>query len=108
MKDLYRVMNDPIRRSILKMLAVSEKTQSDLVAQFSITQPALTKHLKILKEEGFIDEKRIGRQCFYSLNKVNFEASYHVARQEIEQILDHKLHSLKSYAEQVEKQKNKK
>lgn len=102
MTDLYCVMSDPIRRSVLKILAAQEHSQSELVEQFSISQPALTKHLKLLKAEGLILERRAGKFCYYRLNSEQLADSYQLLRQEMEQILDHKLHSLKQYAEQVE------
>lgn len=106
MSDVYKILSDPIRRSILKLLGEKEHTQSELVQQFAISQPALTKHLRLLKKEGLILERRVGRFCYYRLNATNFEASYHTIRSELEQILDHKLERLKLHVEKKEREKN--
>jgi ArsR family transcriptional regulator, arsenate/arsenite/antimonite-responsive transcriptional repressor len=100
--DIYRALSDPTRRRILSLLARSEKTQSQIVEQFYISQPAITKHLKILKEEGLIGERRVGRVCYYMLNQTSFEQAYSAMRVEIEQMLDRKLQSFKRYLEEGE------
>lgn len=103
MTDIYRALSDPIRRKILQMLANRSLSQMEIVEQFTISQPAITKHLKILKEEGLIYEERRGKYCYYNLDRSTFESNYVVMKQEIERILDHKLHSLKNYLEGEEK-----
>lgn len=103
MTDIYRALSDPIRRKILQMLANRSLSQTEIVEQFTISQPAITKHLKILKEEDLIYEERRGKYCYYILDRSVFESNYAVMKQEIERILDQKLHSLKTYLEEDEK-----
>lgn len=92
-------MCDQSRRKIIQLLAEREYTQAEIVNHFAISQPAVTKHLKLLKKEALINERRIGRYCYYSLNKEQFEKSYLKVRQEMEQMIDNKLASLKHYVE---------
>jgi ArsR family transcriptional regulator, arsenate/arsenite/antimonite-responsive transcriptional repressor len=99
MTDIYRAIADPIRRQILKMTAQKECTQSEIVDAFTISQPAIIKHLTILKEEGFIEERRSGRFCFYRLNQPVFNHSYDKLQLELGAILEHKLMNLKLYLE---------
>lgn len=99
MTDIYRAIADPIRRQILKMTAQKECTQSEIVNAFTISQPAIIKHLNILKEEGLIVERRSGRFCFYHLNQPVFNQSYEKLQLELGAILEHKLMNLKLYLE---------
>lgn len=99
MTDIYRAIADPTRRKILTLLSQNEYTQSELVDQFTISQPAIKKHLTILLEEDLVAERRDGRYRVYSLKKDNFTHHYEKLRQEMGTILDNKLSKLKSYLE---------
>jgi ArsR family transcriptional regulator, arsenate/arsenite/antimonite-responsive transcriptional repressor len=98
--DIYRAIADPQRRKILKMLSHRERTQSELVDAFPISQPAIKKHLTILKEEDLIKERREGRYCYYRLNSPVFETYYRKLQKDMELILDNKLSNLKNYVEE--------
>lgn len=102
MTNIYRAMSDPIRRKILGMLAKGERTQSEIVQVFDISQPAITKHLRILKEEGIISEKRQGRYRIYTLKKGEFQSAYHAMLEEIDAMLGRTLDDLKNYVENRE------
>ncbi|GAA0329635.1 hypothetical protein GCM10008967_20150 [Bacillus carboniphilus] len=99
MTDIYRAISDPNRRRILQMLSQHEYTQSEIVGTFTISQPAVKKHLNILLEEQLIQERKEGRFRYYRLNKPRFEKSYERLQKEMELILDQKLASLKHYLE---------
>lgn len=106
MTNIYRAIADPIRRQILTLLSQKEFTQSELVANFSISQPAIKKHLTILKEENLISERREGKYCFYRLKREIFSVHYQKLQQEIGSILDDKLARLKFYLEEEKNGEN--
>jgi DNA-binding transcriptional ArsR family regulator len=54
----FSALTDPTRRAILARLAVSEATVSELMAPFELTQPTISKHLKVLENAGFIERGR--------------------------------------------------
>jgi DNA-binding transcriptional ArsR family regulator len=54
----FSALADPTRRTILARLAVSEATVSELAAPFELSQPTISKHLKVLEEAGFIESGR--------------------------------------------------
>jgi DNA-binding transcriptional ArsR family regulator len=54
----FSALTDPTRRAILARLAVSEATVSELMAPFELTQPTISKHLKVLEDAGFIERGR--------------------------------------------------
>ncbi|MEK3733271.1 MULTISPECIES: metalloregulator ArsR/SmtB family transcription factor [Paenibacillus] len=100
MSDIYRAISDPIRRQILNMLAERELPQLEIVKSFTISQPAIKKHLAILLEEKLVLERREGKYCFYRLNTPVFEVEYQRLQNEIGRILDNKLNRLKQYLEE--------
>jgi DNA-binding transcriptional ArsR family regulator len=57
----FAALADPTRRAILARLAQGEATVADLAAPFAISQPAISRHLKVLEQAGLI-ETRINRQ----------------------------------------------
>ncbi len=53
---------DPTRRAILEHLAVGESGVVELTAAFTLTQPAITKHLKVLERAGLVGRTRDGQR----------------------------------------------
>jgi DNA-binding transcriptional ArsR family regulator len=54
----FAALSDPTRRAILSRLALGEATVTDLMRPFSLTQPTISKHLKVLEEAGLIEQGR--------------------------------------------------
>jgi DNA-binding transcriptional ArsR family regulator len=54
----FAALADPTRRAILERLARGEATVGELAAPFAISQPAVSKHLRVLKEAGLISQFR--------------------------------------------------
>lgn len=65
--DVYEAIADSRRRQILELLAVRDLSVQDISDHFPVTRPAISKHLKILREAGLVDEHKIGRQRLYHL-----------------------------------------
>jgi DNA-binding transcriptional ArsR family regulator len=64
---LFRSLADPTRRGIFERLCrEGEQTVGALTAQAGISQPAVSKHLGILKEAGLVRDRHEGRQTHYS------------------------------------------
>lgn len=99
MEDVFRVLSDAVRRRILQRLAAGECTQSDLVGMFDISQPAVVKHLKVLKRAGLIRERREGRYCYYSTDEAALRDAYRRIREEMEAMMDQRLRRLKDFVE---------
>jgi DNA-binding transcriptional ArsR family regulator len=58
----YHALADPTRRGILEQLGRREHSVTELVGQFTISQPAITKHLNVLEDAGLISRRKTGRQ----------------------------------------------
>src|SRR4051795_9162882 len=54
----FAALADPTRRAILARLAEGEATVNELVAPFGLSQPAISKHLKVLERAGLISRSR--------------------------------------------------
>src|SRR5919206_137526 len=54
----FSALSDPTRRAILARLASGEATVTELVAPFAMSQPAISKHLKVLERAGLISRGR--------------------------------------------------
>jgi len=64
---LFRSLADPTRRAIFERLCrQGEQTVAALTAQAGISQPAVSKHLGILKQAGLVRDRQEGRQTHYS------------------------------------------
>ena len=56
---VFGALADPTRRAILQRLAEGDAQVSDLAAPFQISQPAISKHLKVLEKAGLISRNRV-------------------------------------------------
>lgn len=56
----FAALADPTRRAILARLAVGEATVQDLARPFAISQPAISRHLKVLEDAGLIETRIAG------------------------------------------------
>jgi DNA-binding transcriptional ArsR family regulator len=53
--DLFAVLDDPVRRQLMEALAAEPQPVRDLVARFPISQPAISRHLRVLREAGLVE-----------------------------------------------------
>jgi DNA-binding transcriptional ArsR family regulator len=66
--DAFNAVAEPRRREILDALASGERPVNDLVRMLGLTQPQVSKHLRVLREVGAVDVRDEGRQRLYRLN----------------------------------------
>jgi DNA-binding transcriptional ArsR family regulator len=76
---------------------------TDIAEHFNFTMPALSSHLRILKDADLVRERKEGKNRFYSLNRKRTLELVEF----FEDIYDYNLKSLKEYVETKEKKKNK-
>ena len=63
----YTALAEPHRRQILDLLRAGERPVGDLVARLRLSQPGVSKHLKVLREAGLVAVRADGRQRLYGL-----------------------------------------
>lgn len=73
---VYRAISEPTRRAILDLLARGEQPVGWLAARFPISQPALSQHLRVLREAGLVRVRRQGRNRMYSIDARPLRAVY--------------------------------
>ena len=74
--DVFRAIADPTRRALLDLLAGQEHSVSALVDRFEMTQPAISQHLRVLRDAGLVRERKLGRQRFYRLDPEPLRDAY--------------------------------
>jgi DNA-binding transcriptional ArsR family regulator len=65
--EVFEAIAQPNRREILRLLSAGERSAGDIAARFDVTQPAISQHLKVLKETGLVSERRDGTRRLYSV-----------------------------------------
>lgn len=98
----WKAIADDSRRQILVLLKEGEMTPSEIAKSFHFTLPALSAHLKVLKEAELVNEEREGKNRLYSLNRNKMSEMM----QFFDLFWDDKLQSLKEYVENKEKKEN--
>jgi DNA-binding transcriptional ArsR family regulator len=64
----FAVISEPHRRAILSMLSSSERSVGELMQQLRLPQPSVSKHLKVLREGGFVESRVEAQRRVYRLN----------------------------------------
>ncbi len=65
--DAFVVVAEPIRREIPDRLRRSESSVTDLVGALGLSQPTVSKHLRVLREAGFVSCRAVAQQRIYRL-----------------------------------------
>ncbi|MEM7053700.1 MAG: metalloregulator ArsR/SmtB family transcription factor [Pseudomonadota bacterium] len=65
---VFRALSDATRRGILAQLSLGETTVAKLAAPYAMSQPAISKHLRVLERAGLIRRTRRGREHHIQIN----------------------------------------
>lgn len=65
MDDALRALADQRRREILRLVRSEELPAGEIAAHFAVTRPAISQHLRVLKEAGLVSERREGTRRLY-------------------------------------------
>lgn len=66
--DVFRAIADPTRRALLDRLRGGAAPVKALAAEFSQSRPAISKHLRVLRNAQLVRERRAGRERFYEVD----------------------------------------
>ena len=66
--DVFGVLAHPVRRQIIVELAAGEKAVKDIVPALPITRPAVSQHLRVMRELGIVSQESVGRENLYRLH----------------------------------------
>jgi DNA-binding transcriptional ArsR family regulator len=67
MESTFAVIAEPSRRAILSLLASSERSVGDLEERLRLPQPSVSKHLRILREAGFVESRVDAQRRLYRI-----------------------------------------
>jgi DNA-binding transcriptional ArsR family regulator len=67
METVFQVIAEPNRRAILGLLAGSEQSVGDIERRLGMTQPTVSKHLRVLREAGFVEAEVDAQRRLYRL-----------------------------------------
>ena len=77
--ETFGILGDPVRRRILELLATGEQPAGDVAAaiqgEFGLTQPAVSRHLRVLRENGFATVRSAGTRRLYGLDGTGLESA---------------------------------
>jgi DNA-binding transcriptional ArsR family regulator len=69
----FKALSDPTRREILRLLGERERTAGEIVARFDVSQPAISRHLAVLRTAGLVTATRDGQSVVYALDTTVFQ-----------------------------------
>src|SRR5437773_2530036 len=64
----FSALADPTRRAVLDLLRAGTRPAGDIASAFTVSRPAISKHLRILRRAHLVEERREGRHRMYHLN----------------------------------------
>ena len=102
-RDVFQALADPTRRAILTLLRQGSQPVNGIASDFPISRPAISRHLRILREADLVTEIKVGRNRLYELNAGplrdvdDWLAHYR-------HMWQHQLRNLKRYVEQKGKE----
>ncbi|MGI0049896.1 MAG: metalloregulator ArsR/SmtB family transcription factor [Nitrososphaera sp.] len=103
MGSVWKAVADDSRRQVLLLLKSRERTPSEIATHFDFTLPALSTHLKVLRDAGLVSERREGQNRYYSVNRESMSEMMKF----FDLFWDDRLKSLKEYVENKERKKRK-
>jgi ArsR family transcriptional regulator, repressor of sdpIR and other operons len=68
MERVFMALSDETRRSILLLLEKKEHAVGEIVNNFHLSQPTISRHLSVLREANLVNDERRGQRVIYSLN----------------------------------------
>ena len=69
MEAAIKAIAEPRRREILRLVWNGERSSGEIASHFDITGPAVSQHLRVLKEAGLVNERREGTRHLFSANR---------------------------------------
>jgi len=73
MESVFEIIAEPNRRAILSLLVSSEQSVGEIERQLRMTQPTVSKHLRVLREAGFVESTVDAQRRLYKLKPGPFE-----------------------------------
>jgi len=66
--NALEALADPTRRKIVELLATQDRNAGEIASHFRVSRPAVSRHLRVLREHGLVQTRAEGQQRIYSLD----------------------------------------
>lgn len=86
--NLYKALCDPQRLTILQLLSGREMSVCEIMVELKLSQPAVSHHLKILRQHGLIKSSKEGKLVFYSLCSAGLQKNAALLTAHLENLLN--------------------
>ena len=97
--DPFDALGDPTRREILRLLSEGDKPVHEIASALPISRPAVSRHLRLLKEAGLVAEQAQGTSRIYYLR----DEGLHAVQAYLEQVWGDAAQRFRLFAENTEK-----
>ena len=97
--EVFEAVAQAKRREILRLLSGRELSAGDIASRFDVTQPAISQHLKVLKDAGLVSERRDGTKRMLSVRAEGLTELHDF----LAEVLPARLERLKEVAERKER-----
>lgn len=101
MEAALKAIAEPRRRAILRLVRDDERTAGEIAQEFEVTRPAISQHLRVLKEAGLVTERRDGTRRYYRAHPKGLRE----LRKFLEEFWEESLERLKAAAEWEQRRK---
>ncbi len=96
----FTALGDPTRRAIFERLGAGPRSVGELAGELPVSRPAVSQHLKVLKEAGLVSDQPIGNRRIYQLNPVGVGA----LRSYLDRFWNQSLAAFKAVADQSQQE----
>lgn len=100
-RDVFQAIADPVRRDIIGLLDSEKLTVNTVAEKFNVSRPAISKHLKILRECGLITINKEGRERFCEIQPSNLVPAF-LWIDQYRNLWEEKLDSFENYLTQLQ------
>jgi DNA-binding transcriptional ArsR family regulator len=98
--DAMSALGDPTRRAIFERLARGPLSVGSIAADLPVSRPAVSQHLRVLKQAGLVSDRPIANRRLYSIDPRGVEG----LRTYFDQFWNHALHTFKAVTENMEEE----
>lgn len=103
--DAFNAIAEPRRRHILDLLTEGEKSVNDIVVELPVSQPQVSKHLKVLKDVGLVESRTEGRKRLYRLDALALKP-VHDWIKDYERLWNERLDRLDGYLHEIQRKES--
>jgi len=104
-RDVFQALADPVRRDIIELLADAPLNVNAVAENFNISRPAISKHLKILKQCGVIETLKQGREQHCRIQPGSLIPAF-MWLEQYQSLWEEKLDSFENYLSKLQAQQN--